>query len=139
MQKAWVRPTVAVCHPAGSRVTCRLDSAPCSCCSCHSGHDPALGLLVSGWWLSHFVHRQQISAFPSHFLCGNAAISMKLNTGQRGPVSELEPAWPSFLGGGQVLARILGLSDDLFLPGPGVEHSGDRLSFHVSLREMPGG
>lgn len=85
------------------------------------------------------MHRQQISAFSSHFLCENAAISMKLNTGQRGPVSELEPAWPSFLRGGQVLARILSLGDDLFLLGPGVEHSGDRLSLNVSLREMLGG
>lgn len=85
------------------------------------------------------MQRQQIPAFPSYFLCENAAISTKLNTGQRGPVSDLEPAGPFFLGGGHVLARILSLSGDLFLLRPRVEHSRDRLSFNVLLREMLGG
>lgn len=135
VQKARVRPTaVLVCphwvaHGWHVGPTLSPEVAAAAIVTALSVMTQACGQLVA----EPFTHLQQTSAFSSHFLCENAAISTKPNIGQREQAAEIRhlPNLSVRADGGQILARTLSLSEDLFLLRPIVESSGGSPSFNV--------
>lgn len=135
VRKAWLRPTATlVCPHRWLQGDLRVTLCPCSCCCCccysHPCGDPALR--TAG---------VRPGAEPFHASTVNISLFLLLPVCTRSPphdcptldrgasswVPDLGPASSCCLWWGHVLARILSLSEDLFLLRLGVEAQGTGL------------